>query len=78
MAINSLDLGLAFVGLITLWILLRPKKAPLPPGPKGLPIIGNVFDMPVDQEWLTFAKWGEEYGVYMTIYSSIELTACSN
>jgi len=62
MAINSLDVGLAFVGLITLWILLRPKKAPLPPGPKGLPIIGNVFDMPVDQEWLTFAKWGEEYG----------------
>jgi len=78
MAIHLLDVGLAFSGLFILWILLRPKKAPLPPGPKGLPILGNIFDMPVDQEWLTFAKWGEEFGVYMTKYSNIELNACSN
>ena len=35
----------------------------LPPGPKGLPLIGNVFDMPKSKEWLTFAQWGEQWGM---------------
>ncbi|KAF5393735.1 hypothetical protein D9757_000328 [Collybiopsis confluens] len=34
----------------------------LPPGPKGLPIIGNVLDMPTEKEWETFAQWGDEFG----------------
>lgn len=34
----------------------------LPPGPKGLPIIGNVLDMPSEKDWLTFAHWGDIYG----------------
>ena len=40
------------------------KKAgrPLPPGPYGIPIVGNVFDMPKTKEWETFAQWGEQYG----------------
>ncbi|KAJ8081743.1 hypothetical protein PM082_007589 [Marasmius tenuissimus] len=42
--------------------LKSPSPAPLPPGPKGLPLIGNVLDLPQTQAWLTFAKWAEEYG----------------
>ncbi|KAK0477607.1 cytochrome P450 [Armillaria novae-zelandiae] len=34
----------------------------LPPGPRGLPIIGNVFDMPSSKQWLTYAEWGRQYG----------------
>ncbi|PBK95956.1 cytochrome P450 [Armillaria gallica] len=37
-------------------------KGRLPPGPRGLPFIGNVFDMPADKPWLTFERWGETYG----------------
>ncbi|KAJ7600505.1 cytochrome P450 [Mycena floridula] len=33
-----------------------------PPGPKGLPLVGNITDMPVSQQWLEFAKMGREYG----------------
>jgi hypothetical protein len=34
-------------------------SAPLPPGPKPLPIIGNVLDLPKTYLWLTFQKWGK-------------------
>ncbi|KAK0459289.1 cytochrome P450 [Desarmillaria tabescens] len=38
------------------------RSSPLPPGPKGLPLIGNLWDIPVDHPWLTFAKWSSTYG----------------
>ncbi|KAG2007166.1 cytochrome P450 [Coprinopsis cinerea AmutBmut pab1-1] len=36
--------------------------APLPPGPRRLPLLGNILDMPPSQEWLTFAEWGRKWG----------------
>ncbi len=39
----------------------------LPPGPKGLPLVGNLCDMPAEQEWLTFTRWGEKYGTFYFI-----------
>ena len=40
------------------------RRAPLLPGPKGLPLIGNVLDMPTQQEWKTFTQWGETWGTH--------------
>ncbi|KAG5654671.1 hypothetical protein H0H81_009920 [Sphagnurus paluster] len=59
-----MDVFFAFVFLSILNNLLRRSRqvAPLPPGPKGLPLIGNVLDMPSEKEWLTFAQWGEQWG----------------
>ncbi|KAL0952689.1 hypothetical protein HGRIS_006928 [Hohenbuehelia grisea] len=34
----------------------------LPPGPKGWPILGNVFDMPTEKEWLHWRRYKELYG----------------
>ena len=57
---------LAALSVLTLVLLSRlflsKKHAPLPPGPKRLPLLGNLFDMPSEQEWLTFARWGEKWG----------------
>jgi hypothetical protein len=35
---------------------------PLPPGPKGYPLIGNLFNMPVDKAWLVYDEWFKTYG----------------
>ncbi|KAK0185483.1 cytochrome P450 [Armillaria mellea] len=40
---------------------LVPKRR-RPPGPRGLPFIGNAFDMPTDKPWLILGRWGETYG----------------
>ncbi|THH11765.1 hypothetical protein EW146_g7925 [Bondarzewia mesenterica] len=34
----------------------------LPPGPKGLPLLGNLFDMPKKDEYLVFSQWHKTYG----------------
>jgi len=38
--------GLVGLYIIISRILLSRQKGPLPPGPKGLPIVGNINDMP--------------------------------
>lgn len=62
----------AFFVLLGLLILRRlfcsRRPASLPPGPMGLPLVGNVFDMPSEKEWLTFAQWGETWGQYEISY----------
>ena len=37
-------------------------RLPYPPGPRGLPIIGHFLTFPKNFVWLTFTKWGQQYG----------------
>ncbi|CAA7258706.1 unnamed protein product [Cyclocybe aegerita] len=50
---------------LAVWSLLQLRKKrflPLPPGPSGFPLIGNVYDIPHDYPWHTYAEWAKKYG----------------
>ncbi|KAG2151901.1 cytochrome P450 [Suillus cothurnatus] len=55
-------LCLAGVGVYLVKQVFKKNPAPYPPGPPGLPLIGNVLDMPRIRPWLTLAGWGKKYG----------------
>ncbi|KAF5354009.1 hypothetical protein D9756_007056 [Leucocoprinus leucothites] len=40
----------------------NPNGLPLPPGPKGYPIIDNLLDFPTYKPWLVYDKWSKTYG----------------
>ncbi|KAG1735601.1 cytochrome P450 [Suillus paluster] len=52
------------ISIAEAWRTTRRKAngMPLPPGPRLLPFVGNALDIDTARPWLTYAKWGKQYG----------------
>jgi len=48
--------------LLALTLSKRASKKHYPPGPKPIPLVGNLFDVPVNTPWYRFAEYTREYG----------------
>ena len=65
-------LAMIFLGLSTLAYTLYHRKIQrrFPPGPNGLPIIGNILDLPRKDHHLAYREWSHEFSLdSSSIYS---------
>ena len=57
-------LVVAFTILCVVWLkqLFNRPRLPLPPGPKGLPVIGNLLDLANEKVYVKARDWAREFG----------------
>lgn len=58
---------LGLIMLLVLLVVLQPDSKGMPPGPKGLPLIGNLFDLLWDDSPRYFNRMAEKYGPLYSI-----------
>ncbi|KIK58637.1 hypothetical protein GYMLUDRAFT_693944 [Collybiopsis luxurians FD-317 M1] len=60
--INVLSLAVFIFFVQRLWIHFAVhRRFPLPPGPKGWPLIGNLFDLPKEKAYVRYMNMSGEY-----------------
>ncbi|GJE90574.1 cytochrome P450 [Phanerochaete sordida] len=63
---ERLDLAivLSLAGILAVYLLVKRSsyQGPFPPGPRQLPILGNVFDFDPSSPWTSLTRWKREYG----------------
>ena len=73
----ELDIPLVSAVLLSLYLLVSLIKnnlrrgGPLPPGPSGLPILGNALDMSGAHPWIKYTEWSRQYGLSLPIRTVI-------
>ena len=58
----TFGLTTAFVLAVSVRYLTSPWRK-LPPGPPGLPLLGNTLQLRGEEKWMLFSAWRKAYGV---------------
>ncbi|KAF7343507.1 hypothetical protein MSAN_01971000 [Mycena sanguinolenta] len=84
---NAVSWSLGGLAILVFTLRWRDQRSrlPLPPGPKGLPILGNLLDIPADRPWEAYYRWSKEFnsdiiyvnvaGTSIVVLSSFEVIA---
>jgi cytochrome P450 len=66
----SLETSFDLLGLVfslTAFLVIRDYRRrrglPYPPGPRPIPLIGNLFDIPKEFSWLEYTQLAKKYGM---------------
>ena len=55
--------GVGALVVLVFGVLLKPRtKYRYPPGPKGIPVFGNLFQLPPAYPGAKLIEWGKQYG----------------
>jgi hypothetical protein len=68
--ISSSQLVVALgLGALVCGYIFSPPQGPIRhgPGPKGLPILGNVTDLPKKDKHKVYADWAKKYGTLASL-----------
>ncbi|KAF9237423.1 cytochrome P450 [Melanogaster broomeanus] len=63
----ALDFCLAGLALYLVGRLRKNRLHPLPPGPSGWPLIGNLLDIPSQMPWIVFGAMSKKYGHILSL-----------
>jgi hypothetical protein len=47
------------------------RGLPYPPGPRPLPILGNIFNIPKDSSWLAYTQFSKTYGALLSFSKNV-------
>jgi hypothetical protein len=61
---NVLTSIVGLLAIISVSYYARRTFKALPPGPKGLPLLGNVLQLPTQEPWRVYKEWEEKYGMF--------------
>lgn len=55
------------------------RTLPLPLGPKGLPLLGNILDIPLEKPWKVYDAWSKQYGMFppKNLFNGLNLSLSS-